>query len=197
MIRFQGPRLAGAKNSLNSRGFTLIEALLAVSLGVAVFLALGASFIQGMKICRRIESMRSEEENGFFFERVTKDLKNFIPSVSLPAELGADRLYFTTLVPEITEPGAEPVFSPRRVEYRFNPEKKEVTRSESEFLFGEKKPKFEIVARGVRSVSFDVLSLGGPAPKHVGVTLRYLSASGAELEYKKIVPIPVSYVSDH
>jgi hypothetical protein len=175
-----------------SLGFTLVEVLLAVSLGFVVMLAAMTFFIQGNRFFERVSAMSVADEAALFYERLTKDLRNCaVVHTGEPFTLEETRVSF---VMGAAFPGSrtgeeiEPVI----VTYEWNPLSKMLTRSQRRVWETQASSPKEKVLSGV--ASFRVTRKDGAQglPRRVSVSVD-LERQGRVSHYKKHIPIPVGY----
>lgn len=167
-----------------TRGFTLVELLLAAALGAVVLLALTSSMVQGLKIFNRLNAMTADEAPAFFLERLTRDLKNAAPYSLVPFSTSDHSVTFASL------PSA-PIPAPVEICYRFDPETRRIYRSQNSYPFDPETRETETAAEEVERFALDLLSGGGPLPARVTVSVKFGSAQ----ELKKQILIPAAYAS--
>ena len=181
------------KKIRSPRGFTLIELLLAASLLLAVFSAIGASFIQGARIFSRFEYLSAQENTAFFFERITHDLKNCTPSVFAPFSVAAskDSVSFATLVSVPVE--GDNLFDARLVQvaYRYDKDNREILRIENDPFAGPDRQRTDVLVKNISSLKFSFFPEEAKFPSRVDFEAGFDSPSG-ERTFEKSVLIPVT-----
>ena len=177
----------------NKRGFTLIEILVVVTLLAMTAFAITTSFIQGIKIYDRFNGMQEEEEKIFFIEHLTRDLKNGTNYSRIVWSASKDYLSFPSIAAEAGEGSGITGGLPVGISYQFNPERKEIFRTESNFPYDPDHTSRRVAATGIHSLKFDLLRDSEESmPSRVTVTLEYGDAAHPKI-LKKLIMIPVSY----
>lgn len=184
-------RLKHVKSSPS--GFTLVEILVVLSLLTATATAVMTSFMQGLKVFNRFNGSQDELEKTFLLEQMTHDLKNGAHYSLVPWHIAKDSLSFAS-VPSVSENSSTGFDAlPASIQYRFDPEKKEVTRTINFFPFQPSSAETQVLAEGVRSMTFGVLREDDQkAPSRVSVSLEYGDESKPRLLIKEMT-VPVGY----
>lgn len=164
-----------------------------VSLLSAVSLAVMGTFIQGVKIYNRFGGLKGEEEAAFLVESLTRDLTNTVNYSLVPWVVSGQSLSFAS----INTAGGEELGAmnelPMQVVYRYDREKKVVTRSENGYPFDKVSAKTRVMAEGVQSLKFEVLGeLQDAAPSRVTLLMMYGDEAHPRL-LKKHIMVPVGY----
>ena len=176
------------------RGFTLIEMLLAVSIASAILLVVSVSLFQGMKIFSRIQNLSEQQEIVFFFDEVTRDLRNSISYSQAPFSSSKDSLSFAALVPMAGDAHESAVFlwPVKLFNYRFDAEKKQAVRTVTTIPKEETRGKTEVMLNGISSLQFETSILSGNMPSRVTVSVGYGEEAHAHL-LKKHILVPVGF----
>ncbi len=172
-------------------GFTLIEVLIALSLLAITAFAVMTSFIQGVKIFSRFSGISSQQEKIFFIEGFTRDLKNSTYYSALPWSISSEQISFPSIPTQAEGAGLGGL--PCRVIYKFDPQKKEVTRTELVPGADDPENKSRVVATNVQRLKFESSGDGSDlAPAKVMISLDH-GRGPAIYSIKKTVLIPSSY----
>ena len=159
----------------NSRGFTLVEVLLASMLSALVFVGIASSLVQGVKLFEKLKVVDGEQELEFFMERLTHDLKNSASYSLIPFSLSdtKESLSFAALLLQGDETDPVSEAKPVRVEYSYDKEARTLVRIEESRTTDKNKIKKEVLAPNIASIKFTLSPEGSGFPKKVGVYLEY------------------------
>lgn len=171
-------------------GFTLLEILLVVSLLAVVAGAVMASFVQGARLFERLNVSLADEENAFVLEKLSRDLKNGVRYSLVPWEVRDDSISFPSLPAAAGDP-ADAV--PVRVEYRIDPARREIVRTETAYPYDRTAGRSEVVGRRMQSLSFAVIRESEEsAPSDVTVSVEYGDPQRLKFLKKHLI-IPCGY----
>ena len=180
------------------QAFTLVEAVLIVSILSVIGLALFHSFSDGIKIWERSRQFFAEEDVAIFFDKIEHDLKNCFFYSQIPFEGKEERLRFATRV-KAFQPG-EGMGS---VEYYFDPFKQNIYRREANYGQALKNyfSKERLLASHLQSVRFFYYSaeshesnfqdqLNDVIPRAILIEVEFLDRRGLRV-LKKMINIPL------
>ena len=176
------------------RGFTLIETLLVLLLSSFVFLAINSSLWQGIKVFNRLSALAGQQAVAFAFETLTRDVKNSMEYSRIPFQVTPHALSFASLTNRPLTEGQDAFWlMPSGISYRFDPDKKTLSRIQTELPF--KDSKTEVVLSGVEDVSFEVRSGGEDLPTCISVSVRVVGGSHPLL-LERSIDLPTRKIFD-
>ncbi len=198
------------KRANSTRGFTLIEVLLAVTIMAVIATGIYTTFAQGLRLWRRAIEIKPDIESNLIFEKAAADLKNLFPGKKPPFKGEQNALEFLTYSPQdLTDEDGHRIKQPVFVRYLYDASAGTLMRSE-ESLRRQLAPKketdesllkplglilkdcsFEYYHQDTEKKIFEWKSFWKDTcpPKAVRISLRY--DDGNKTGYQvKILPVP-------
>ncbi len=175
------------RNSIQTKAsFTLVEALLVVSMLSLVSLALFHTFINGLKIWDRSRQFVVEEDVAIFFDKAGEDLRNAVTYSQIPFNGKESSVSFPSRV-KILDPVRNRIsLKIGLVEYRFDTAKKIIVRRQADY--GEAlnaSPGAErVLVRGVQAIKFSYYVLDGTQFVEEVKSEKLPAALSIEVEFK-------------
>ncbi len=131
-------RMSSSGKLLNSKGLTLIEMLLAVSLLSVLSVAIYQSFSNGIKVWDRAREFVVEEDISIFFDKLESDLNNIVKFSQIVFKGEEKELEFCSVVRTPQDPhfkDSEGVFIDQigKVQYFYDRLKKGIYRRQSNY----------------------------------------------------------------
>lgn len=151
-IRF--PDREGTLDSRNSRGFSLIEILMVVSLVTMISIAIFGVFQSGISALERVTVSSPEEDIQIFFEKFSRDLQNTFHYTGINFRGEGETIRFPTVMITRTELGGDSGIG--RATYSYDASEDAIVRLTENMsdLFQEKSDEPVPVLRKVRSLKF-------------------------------------------
>ncbi len=118
---------------MKQKAFTLIEALLVVSLISLIGLALFHTFSDGMKVWDKSKRLSLEEDIAIFWDKIGYDLQNSFAYSQLPFHGEETRLHFATRVNLLSNDNNQSIQQIGQVEYVFDPARQAVYRRQANY----------------------------------------------------------------
>lgn len=174
---------------IQKHGFTLLELLLAVSLGVVVMAAITTSLFQGIKIYHRLIALGVEQDASFFLEQLTQDLRNAVPDAERPAQFDREQISFTAYRPA-SDSTMVRNSSPCRITYQWDSTKNEVRRVLQHLYADGEKTQTRVVSKGLQLIVYETTVEREGLPSRVTVTTQYGTKTGP-LSFKKHIEVPI------
>lgn len=144
------------RGCFSSRGLTLIEILLVVSLVSLITLALYVSFANGLKVWERSRQLVLEEDMAIFLDKLSHDLRNTYTYSKVSAKGTSTRFVFPAIVhtmadPKMGLPEDAYIDQMGQVEYYFDTTDKSIYRRQANYSQGLKE-KFQNSLRLASSI---------------------------------------------
>lgn len=142
------------------RGFSLLEVLMAATLGALALLVVMELFSGGLRVAERVRTSREDAGLALAGEQVERDLRNAFPFYAIGFEGSADAMEFAGWALDVTPP------RPVRIRYRWDALRGILWRSEVSFP-GEISERTDVIAEGLIQCEWAYLnpeSTGSAAP---------------------------------
>ena len=124
------------------RGFSLLEVLLAATLGALALLVVMELFSGGLRVAERVRTSREDAGLALAGEQVERDLRNAFPFYAIGFDGSADEMEFAGWAMDATPP------RPVRIRYRWDALRGILWRSELSFP-GEISERTDVIAEGL------------------------------------------------
>lgn len=191
--------------------FTLLELLVVSSLIAAVGIGLYQALGNGISLWKWQVSNRARGDVLIFFSRVEQDFKNYCDLSDSDFSGSSNLVYFFVhhtdyifMSPAEMLSGEEDATPVYRVEYKFNPEKKEIRRRVYQFGFDKPRSdresltgiedlrfRFYVFSEATNTmISYD--SVVGVTPAAVEVQVDLINGNGQKETYSKMIEIPIN-----
>lgn len=169
-------------------GFTLIEVLIATVLFLSILICAGSGLFQGIRLYEKLISVSQDEKLAFFFERLTKDLKNSTDYSECAFSTNGTSVSFATLKNsgEVGENYFEA--RPVKVTYRFDSKLGEIHRNEKNLIENTLERK-EILISNLEAFNLSVLG----DEKAVFPQSIFVQVVFSSKKYQKRISIPLHH----
>ncbi len=140
-----------------SRGFSLVELLLVLSLAPIVFFAVYSNFAAGVQLWQRLQVATPEEDQAIFRIKAQRDFQNVMRYRSLPFQGDKESVSFMAGIQADRELGGSHAIG--RVRYFYDPSAHAITREVKDFsqIYKEAAGQVTILATGIRSLELSYL----------------------------------------
>lgn len=152
--------------------------------------AIGGSLIHGTKLYSRFSRALDGQDAALFYERLTHDLKNYVPFSGLPVSFASDGMTIvTTNMIKNDDLSASPDY-PLMIEYRYLPERHIIVRVVSTYPY--KARREETVLSGVDEALFEWKLIADNRPSFLSIAIKRAGAGDVTATLHTI-GIPTGY----